>query len=223
MSGDVLSIGTSSYIWSNSANKFPYLSGTICTPKITLHTQVSISWWRHQVETFSALLALCEGNLPVPGGFPSQRPVTRSFEVFFDLCLNKRLSKQPKRRWLGMIWYDMIWYDMIWYDMIWYEDMIWGYDMRRIWYDKIWYDMIWYPYLNNMGWFFLTGDDAAAGMLSLNIKYIHFIEYANILFYLFCFVLHIIQCSIVTGAITGSSSISGTPFTNMDQLHSRCG
>ena len=29
-------------------------------------------WWRHQMETFSALLALCERNLPVTGGFPSQ-------------------------------------------------------------------------------------------------------------------------------------------------------
>ena len=32
-------------------------------------------------------------------GFPSQRPVTRSFDVFFDLRLNKRLSKQIRRRW----------------------------------------------------------------------------------------------------------------------------
>ena len=32
-------------------------------------------WWRHQMEIFSALLALCEGNPPVTGGFPSQRPV----------------------------------------------------------------------------------------------------------------------------------------------------
>ena len=30
-----------------------------------------------------------------PGEFPAQRPVTRSFDVFFNLCLNKRLSKQP--------------------------------------------------------------------------------------------------------------------------------
>ena len=35
--------------------------------------------------TFSALLALCVGNSPVTGEFPSQRPVTRSFDVFFDL------------------------------------------------------------------------------------------------------------------------------------------
>ena len=54
-----------------------------------------ISWWRHQMETFSPLLAICAGNSPVPGEFPTQRPVTRSFDVFFDLRLNKRLSKQP--------------------------------------------------------------------------------------------------------------------------------
>ena len=47
------------------------------------------SWWRHQIETFSALLAICAGNSPVPGEFPAQMPVTRSFDVFFDLRLNK--------------------------------------------------------------------------------------------------------------------------------------
>ena len=51
-------------------------------------------WWRHQMEAFSALLALCVGNSPVSGEFPAQRPVTRSFDVFFDLRLNKRLGKQ---------------------------------------------------------------------------------------------------------------------------------
>ena len=34
-----------------------------------------------------------------PGEFPAQRPVTRSFEVFFDLRLNKRLSKQSWGWW----------------------------------------------------------------------------------------------------------------------------
>ena len=58
-----------------------------------------ISWWRHQMETFSALLALFAGNSPVPGEFPTRRPVTRSFDVFFDLRLNKRLSKQPWGCW----------------------------------------------------------------------------------------------------------------------------
>ena len=31
-------------------------------------------WWRHQMETFSALLSICAGNSPVPGEFPAQRP-----------------------------------------------------------------------------------------------------------------------------------------------------
>ena len=42
------------------------------------------------METFSALLALCAGNSPMTGEFPSQRPVTRILDVFFDLRLNKR-------------------------------------------------------------------------------------------------------------------------------------
>ena len=47
----------------------------------------------------SALLALCEGNPLVTNGFPSQRTVTWSFEIFFDLRLTKRLSKHSRRRW----------------------------------------------------------------------------------------------------------------------------
>ena len=60
----------------------------------------SIPWWRHQKETFSALLAICAGNSPVPGEFPTQRPMTRSFDVFFDLRPNKRLSKQRWGWWV---------------------------------------------------------------------------------------------------------------------------
>ena len=55
------------------------------------------------METFSALLAICAGNSPVPGEFPAQRPVTRSFDVYFDLCLNKRLKKQ----WWGW-WFETL-------------------------------------------------------------------------------------------------------------------
>ena len=66
-----------------------------------LHNRVmeKLSWWRHQMETFSALLAICAGNSPVSGEFPAHRPVTRSFDVFFDLRLKKRLSKQPWGWW----------------------------------------------------------------------------------------------------------------------------
>ena len=64
-----------------------------------------LSWWHHQMETFSVLLAICAGNSPVTGeftghrGIPARRPVTRSFEVFFDLRLNKCLSKQSGGWW----------------------------------------------------------------------------------------------------------------------------
>ena len=51
------------------------------------------------METFSALLAICAGNSPVPGEFPTQRPVTRSFDVYFDLRPDKRLSKQSWGWW----------------------------------------------------------------------------------------------------------------------------
>ena len=54
------------------------------------------------------VLAINEGNSPVTGEFPSQRPVTQSFDVFFDLRLNKRLSKQSRSQWFetpsGPLW-----------------------------------------------------------------------------------------------------------------------
>ena len=48
----------------------------------------------------SPLLALCAGNSPVTGEFPSQSSVTWSFDVFFDLRLNQRLSKQSLGWWI---------------------------------------------------------------------------------------------------------------------------
>ena len=50
-------------------------------------------WWRHQMEIFSALLAIC------PRWIPPTKPVTRSFDVFFDLRLKIRLSKQSWGWW----------------------------------------------------------------------------------------------------------------------------
>ena len=74
-----------------------FLSAPNCWASMCLSWQ---TWWRHQIATFSALLSLCE----VTGEFPSQRPVTRSLDVFFDPCLNKRLSKQLRRRWFETPW-----------------------------------------------------------------------------------------------------------------------
>ena len=76
----------------------PNFNGGLVKPSLVLwHGWVT--WWRHQMETFSALLAICAGNSPVSGEFPTQRPVTRSFDIFFDLRLNKRLSKQSWGWW----------------------------------------------------------------------------------------------------------------------------
>ena len=62
---------------------------------LSMNTQPSVP----AIETFSALLAICGGNSPFTGEFPAQRPVMRSFDVFFDLRPNKRMSKQSWGWW----------------------------------------------------------------------------------------------------------------------------
>ena len=71
----------------------PQLRGVLCQGIRNNPGRILKTRWRHQMEKISALLDLCAGNSPVNGEFPAQRPVTRSFEIFFDLRLNKRLSK----------------------------------------------------------------------------------------------------------------------------------
>ena len=51
------------------------------------------------MEIFSVFLAICAGISPLSGEFLAQRPVTRSFDVFFDLRLNELLSKQSGGWW----------------------------------------------------------------------------------------------------------------------------
>ena len=62
-------------------------------PMYCLYHYTTKTWWRYQMETFAALLALCAGNSPVTDEFPAQRPVMRSFDIFFNVSLNKRLNK----------------------------------------------------------------------------------------------------------------------------------
>ena len=59
-----------------------------------LGTHVDSPCCHHDIEKVSMLLALCKGNPPVTSGFPSHRPVMQSFDVFFDVHLNKWLDKQ---------------------------------------------------------------------------------------------------------------------------------
>ena len=66
----------------------------VCHEAYVTEEHMPWTWWRHQMETFPALLAICAENSPLTGEFPSQRPVTRSLDVFLDLHLYKRLSKQ---------------------------------------------------------------------------------------------------------------------------------
>ena len=77
-------------VYCSHAYIYIYIFAMICPPLET--------WWCIQMEIFSKLMSLCEGKPPVTGGFPEQWPVTRSSDVFYDLHMNKRLSKQTRCR-----------------------------------------------------------------------------------------------------------------------------
>ena len=73
--------------WKTKHENIPARSffSQICTliyrPQNVGYSFASMPWWRHQMETFSALLVLCAENLPTTGELPAQRPGTRSFDV----------------------------------------------------------------------------------------------------------------------------------------------
>ena len=83
-----------SYVWSSTV----HITGF----------DAEASWWRHQMETFSALLAICAGNSPVSGEFPAQRTVTRSFDIFFDVRLIKINTREAGDLRRYRIHYDVI-------------------------------------------------------------------------------------------------------------------
>ena len=78
------------YLCDTNPSESPVFVYEICT------------WWRHQMEAVSALLAICAGNSPFPGQFPAHRSVTRGFDVFFDLRPDKQLRKQSWGWWFEM-------------------------------------------------------------------------------------------------------------------------
>ena len=78
----------------------PHKIYVVCCFVVLLYNQTMlVSWWRQQNGNIFRITGLCAGNSPVTGEFPSQGPVTRSFDVFFHLRLIKRLSKQTWGWW----------------------------------------------------------------------------------------------------------------------------
>ena len=91
---DVIGVIMMSLYIMSTLKMWSSISALIMYSKCLKKPDFSKVLWCHQMETFSALLALCAGNSLVTSEFPSQRPVTQSFDAFFDPRLNKRLSKQ---------------------------------------------------------------------------------------------------------------------------------
>ena len=93
------------YHWSHIAASIEYGSmvwGFSITLVVPLPTAETLEIYRDDVIKWKQsprLMALCAGNSPLPGKFPSQRPVTRSFGVFYHVRQSKRLIKQSRRRW----------------------------------------------------------------------------------------------------------------------------
>ena len=94
---------------------------------ITAVPRDSISWWRHQMETFSALLVICAEISPVTDEFPTQRQVKWSFDVFFDLHLNKcNFQCESIACFTFQIWLHFIW------KMV--KNILWGQIIKIIFY-----------------------------------------------------------------------------------------
>ena len=75
----IISVDNKGSSWYHGMTKATMIIWAFCVSCLT---------WCHQMETLSALLAICAGNSPVSIEFPAQRPVTRSFDIFFDLPPN---------------------------------------------------------------------------------------------------------------------------------------
>ena len=97
-----MSIFIRSKTMSSSEQKIEYNIQYFCMSCFAVHListlNIAIMMTSSNGNIFRVTGPLC-GEFTGPGEFPTQRPVTRSFDVFFDLRLNKRLSKQPWGWW----------------------------------------------------------------------------------------------------------------------------
>ena len=109
--------GTNELTWNVHSERISDLC-EICNDLTEVGSLQYMSFWyhifmwllymrRHQMVTFSALLAFCVGNSPVTGEFPTQRPMTRSFDVSSHSRLNQHLSKQWGRQWFEAPWHSL--------------------------------------------------------------------------------------------------------------------
>ena len=107
---------SNSIVCSTSCSVLKQRKPNLCiTAASFLHSRVTVgflsqrasnteTWWRHQMGTFSALLAICAGNSPSPRWIPRTKASDAELWCFFsDLRLNKRLSKQPWGWWFGTL------------------------------------------------------------------------------------------------------------------------
>ena len=82
------------------------------------------TWWRHQMETFSALLELCMVNPSDTGGFSHPNKANDAeVSCFYDVQLNKRMSKQ-----LGCWWFETPWRSS-WGHCSEFDNIYWTYDV----------------------------------------------------------------------------------------------
>ena len=90
--------------WPCLRNPYQPLDTTPCLPRSTFFVSMSglltpIPWCHREMETLSALLALCEGTLAVIGGFPSLRDSNADRWCFFNVSSNKLLNKHYSGCW----------------------------------------------------------------------------------------------------------------------------
>ena len=91
-------------LWNLYAISFWPTALRILAGYFTFFRDLGYPLWRHAMETLSSLLALCEGNPPVVGRFPSKGPGNADFDVFFGVSLIKGLNKPSSCWWFETPW-----------------------------------------------------------------------------------------------------------------------
>ena len=81
----------------------PVMDTSVTCPVECIANYVRSAWWRHAMNTFSALLPLCEGNLSLTVDFHSKRPIMRIC-CFLSVSMNKLLNRQSICRWFQTLW-----------------------------------------------------------------------------------------------------------------------